>query len=98
MKPIIVLGKGPSAFEVSPNNKVDVATANNTIWLCKNPTYAFFNDIELFWLNFNFRTCIFTEKLFYENCIVPGQVIRLRVETSNHTWHSTEIFRTSRKA
>ena len=50
MKPIIVLGKGPSAFEVSPNNKVDVATANNTIWLCKNPTYAFFNDIELFWL------------------------------------------------
>ena len=41
MKPIIVLGKGPSAFEVSPNDKVDVATANNTIWLCKNPTYAF---------------------------------------------------------
>jgi hypothetical protein len=50
MKPLVVLAKGPSAFEVKPNDKVDVATANNALWLCPNPTYAFFNDIELIWL------------------------------------------------
>ena len=50
MKPIVVLAKGPSAREIKPGDKYDVATANNTIWLCSNPTYAFFNDVDLIWL------------------------------------------------
>ena len=50
MKPLVVLAKGPSAFKVEPNDKVDVATANNALWLCPNPTYSFFNDVELIWL------------------------------------------------
>ena len=50
MKPIVVLAKGPSACKIVPNDYVDVATANNTLWLCTNPTYAFFNDVDLIWL------------------------------------------------
>jgi len=50
MKPIVVLAKGPSACKIVPNDYVDVATANNTLWLCPNPTYAFFNDVDLIWL------------------------------------------------
>ena len=48
MKPIVVLGKGPSAIEVKKSDKYDIATVNNTIWLSPEPTYAFFNDVELF--------------------------------------------------
>ena len=50
MKPIIIIGKGPSSRKVAKSDKYDVATVNNTIWLCDSPTYAFFNDVELFCL------------------------------------------------
>ena len=50
MKPIIIIGKGPSSRKVKKSDKYDVATVNNTIWLCDSPTYAFFNDVELFCL------------------------------------------------
>lgn len=50
MKPIILIGKGPSSRFVSKSDKYDIATANNTIWLAPEPTYAFFNDVELFFL------------------------------------------------
>jgi len=50
MKPLILLGKGPSSRKVSKSDKYDIATANNTIWLAPEATYAFFNDIELFFL------------------------------------------------
>ena len=49
-KPIIIIGKGPSSRKVNKSDKYDVATVNNTIWLCPEPTYAFFNDVELFFL------------------------------------------------
>jgi len=50
MKTMVVVAKGPSSFEVRPNDKVDVATVNNAIWMCPNPTYAFFNDVDCIWL------------------------------------------------
>lgn len=50
MKPIILLGKGPSSRPVAKSEKYDIATANNTIWLAPESTYAFFNDVELFFL------------------------------------------------
>ncbi len=50
MKTMVVVAKGPSSFEVTPNDKVDVATINNAIWMCPNPTYAFFNDVQSIWL------------------------------------------------
>jgi hypothetical protein len=46
MKPIIILGKGPSALYLPKSDKYDVAALNNAIWLCEEPTYVFFNDIE----------------------------------------------------
>jgi len=46
MKPIIILGKGPSALHLPKSEKYDVAALNNAIWLCEEPTYVFFNDIE----------------------------------------------------
>jgi hypothetical protein len=46
MKPIIILGKGPSAFSIKKSDKYDVAACNNAIILCEDPTYAFYNDIE----------------------------------------------------
>jgi hypothetical protein len=46
MKPIIILGKGPSALHLPKSDKYDVAALNNAIWLCEEPTYVFFNDIE----------------------------------------------------
>ena len=46
MKPIIILGKGPSALHLPKSEKYDVAALNNAIWLCEEPTYTFFNDIE----------------------------------------------------
>mgnify|MGYP001293655177 CR=1 FL=1 len=50
MKTMVVVAKGPSAFEVIPNDKVDVSTINNAIWMCPNPTYSFFNDVDCIWL------------------------------------------------
>ena len=50
MKPIIIVGKGPTAREIKKSDKYDIATLNNTIWLAPEPTYAFFNDVELFML------------------------------------------------
>ena len=46
MKPIIILGKGPSATYLPKSDKYDVAALNNAIWICEEPTYVFFNDIE----------------------------------------------------
>lgn len=46
MKPIIILGKGPSALELKKSDKYDVAAINNSIWLCEEPTFVFFNDLE----------------------------------------------------
>jgi hypothetical protein len=46
IKPIFILGKGPSAFNIPKSNKYHVATLNNAIWLHNEPEYAFFNDIE----------------------------------------------------
>jgi hypothetical protein len=46
MKPIIILGKGPSARKIISSDKYDVATLNNAVWFCKDPTFAFFNDLE----------------------------------------------------
>jgi hypothetical protein len=46
MKPIIILGKGPSALYLAKSENYDVAALNNAIWLCEEPTYVFFNDIE----------------------------------------------------
>ena len=46
MKPIVILGKGPSAMYLPKSDKYDVAALNNSIWLCEEPTYSFFNDIE----------------------------------------------------
>ena len=48
MKPIIIIGKGPSSFPVTKSDKYDIATLNNAIWISPEPTYAFFNDVELF--------------------------------------------------
>jgi hypothetical protein len=45
-KPIIILGKGPSALYLPKSNKYDVAACNNATWLCEEPTYTFYNDIE----------------------------------------------------
>ena len=50
MKPIIIVGKGPTAREIKKSDKYDIATLNNTIWLAPEPTYSFFNDVELFML------------------------------------------------
>ena len=49
-KPIIIIGKGPSSRHIQKSNKYDIATVNNTIWLSPEPTFAFFNDVELFFL------------------------------------------------
>ena len=49
-KPIILIGKGPSSRVVKKSDKYDIATVNNTLWLAKEPTWAFFNDVELFFL------------------------------------------------
>ena len=46
MKPIVILGKGPSALHLPKSDKYDVAALNNAIWLCEQPTFTFFNDIE----------------------------------------------------
>jgi len=46
MKPIIILGKGPSARELKTSERYDVAVLNNALWLCDEPTYVFFNDLE----------------------------------------------------
>ena len=65
MNPIVVLAKGPSARHIQPGEGYDVATCNNTLWLCPNPTYAFFNDVDLIWL---------TKKEHFEeveNMVVP---------------------------
>lgn len=44
--PILILGKGPTAFECKPNDKLDIAVVNNGLLLCPKPTYSVFNDIE----------------------------------------------------
>lgn len=49
-KPIVIVGKGPSSRPLKKSNKYDIATACNAIWLAPEPTYAFFNDVELFYL------------------------------------------------
>lgn len=46
MKPIIILGKGPSAFSIKKSDKYDIAACNNSVLLCEEPTYTFYNDIE----------------------------------------------------
>lgn len=46
MNPIIILGKGPTALRLAKSDKYDVAALNNAIWLCEEPTFTFFNDIE----------------------------------------------------
>ena len=48
--PIVIIGKGPSSRPLKKSNKYDIATVNNTIWLAPEPTFAFFNDVELFYL------------------------------------------------
>lgn len=45
-KPILILGKGPSAIKISPNDRLDVAAVTNTLTLCPDPTYSVWNDIE----------------------------------------------------
>lgn len=46
MKPVIILGKGPSALSLKKSDRYDVAACNNATWLCESPTYTFYNDIE----------------------------------------------------
>ena len=46
MKPVIILGKGPSARFLDKSDKYDVATINNSIWMHSEPKWSFFNDLE----------------------------------------------------
>ena len=64
-KTILILGKGPTAFECEPNDKLDIAVVNNGLVLCPNPTYSVFNDIE--------PMCLIEDKYFekVETMIVP---------------------------
>lgn len=63
--PILILGKGPTAFHCAPNEKLDIAVVNNGLLLCPNPTYSVFNDIE--------PMCLIEDKYFekVKTMIVP---------------------------
>lgn len=48
MKPVLILGKGPSARHVPASDEFDIAALNGAVKLCESARWLFVNDFEAF--------------------------------------------------